>query len=366
MAIALLVQQSLQSYCMTFHRYDVMQEWNVKSTSRLCRVSGVHTSFGDQYVLEARGDALTVRSKDYSRDLDSNWITEKGKYDHSVSLIRDGISYPHFFSIVETDDKGLIGKFEHSSREGIRAVRRSIYYVSKDEIDTDGTSGIKIIWAVLCTVYGVFGILAVMTRIMNFALPLMVVLAFVISLVTGLWLITTYWGVLVLVAVTFVVGVILSIINWKFFKSLGSIGFGLLMMAYYFIGSPYEYMVGFAIAFGLLLIVSAVFAYFMPTLMMVKKLKFIGLHFSFWFCQYLFWSYIFYIYPAEIFLRANKGPRDYDIGVQGKGITIYWPMIVSIIVVMAMSILSGFIAKNRLSRIGYGPDSAATDSRPLI
>ena len=363
--LAMIYATSLQS-CISFNRYDLMERWKINEDSPACDLKSKIPNVEDKYSMKAIGQRMLVESMNFTLDFDDNWISEKFKYNYSVSVNRDRVKIPHFLTFVPTEDKKLEGTYAYEQADGIKSYRRTIYYIKKGEIYTDGNSNSLIMLIVLCTIFGIFVVLSVTSRIMNFGVAFMSSLIITFSITTGMWLIPNYGGFIALLIVLGLFSLTMAIINWKCLHTLGSIAFGFVAVVFYLVGTSIEYKYSYpfvAVALGL---ASTWFAWKLPGMMFFDKLKFFGLHFFFWLLEYSFWSHIFFIYPAELYLRMRLGDWYYPIGKPGTGITIYWPMIVAGAGALGLSIVSGIIAISRTGRAGYGPDSGQGGYKPLI
>lgn len=364
--LAMIFAVTLQDSCISFNRYDVAQVWKIKANSTACSLIPHLPDQDDRYTLKSVGENLLVESQNFSINFDANWITEKVNYDYSVSIKRKGLKNPHFMTLEPTEDKKLVNTYEFHQADDDKFFRRTIYYIHKDDISRDGRASYIVMLAFLCSVFGVFVILSVTSRVMNFGLTFMSVLLVGLSLCMGMWIIPYTMGFVLLLTSIVVVAGILGVINWKFFHSIGSICFGFAAVVYFIVGTSIEYKYGYPVAAFALACSSGVFAWRIPGMVMLAKLKFFGLHFFFWLVQYTFWAHIFIIYPAEIYIRMRMGDWYYPLGRPGKGATHYLPMIEAGIGALVFSILSGAIANSRFQKTGYGPDSGTEEYMPLI
>lgn len=352
--------------CITFNRYDLMEQWKIKEDSPVCQLKSNIPDVADRYSLRAIGQRMLVESYNFTIDFDDNWISEKFNFNYSISINKDNLDYPHFVTFMPTDNPKEEGTYIYSEKDGIRGFRRTIFYINFDHISTHGNKNVLIMLIVLCVIFGSFAVLSVFGRIMNFGVAFMAVFILGFSLITGMWVIPSLGGFLAMLIILGIIASSLAIVNWKFFHTYGSIAFGLTVTLYYLVGTSNEYKYSYAIVGPALAGVSFWFAYKLPGMMLLDKCKVFGLHFSFWLLQYSFWAHIFIIYPAELYIRMRMGDWNYRVGRTGKGIILYWPMIVAGVGAVVLAVVSGFTALSRTGRASYGPDSAQGGYKPLI
>ena len=366
LTLSMLFAASLQSACMTFDRYDVVQRWTIDDKSAACKLNNSIHNHDDRYSLKAAGKDLIVQEVDFSLDFNDNWISEKFNYEYSISINKKTLRHPHFLTIVPTSDNKLSNTYAFDKADGQNFFRRTIYYIHEDEIQKEGGRNSIIMLIFLCSIFGSFLILSITSRVINFGLTLMAALIVSTSLATGLWLILDYWKFVGLLFGLGMFSLVLAIVNWKFFHAVGSICFGLVAIIYIVVGTSIEYKYSFPVVAFILACSSGVFVWRLEKMVFYDKFKFFGLHYFYWLLQYAFWSQIFIIYPAELYLRMRTGDWFYPMGRTGANAMIYIPMIATGLGVLILSILSGVIANARTRKAGFGPDSGNEGYRPLI
>ena len=153
--------------CMSFYRTDVTELWEVPNNSTLCKIDTRHLIEEDppnslpplppvtgdnnqqqveerdlrvseeQYAVYASDRGLMIVSGSFSIPLADCPITEKNRdYEYSVVIKRPESFYPHFFTLVETDDLAQVGNMTHTKDVGVTegAFTRTTVFVKKGDI----------------------------------------------------------------------------------------------------------------------------------------------------------------------------------------------------------------------------------------
>jgi len=332
----------------------------------VCKLSANNATLEqDKYILQNNDGTLLIKSLNYESSIDSNWISEKS-IANSISVYRNSLTDPHFFTFQTTEDKTLQGTYQHTTSNGIRGHSRSAYFIDPSEISTTSTELKFWMLFMFFIVFGFLCALGIFAGVMNFgsAFAFFFVLSFSCMTAWVQFVDLTYF--LVMLISVFIVSLGVGLVNYMWGKSIGSIISCFLLMAYFFFGGSPEHRYVFGPVLAIYALLSAFFTWKLERITASQKIKFFALMTVYWMCMFQFWSYIWNIYPTELYFRSFKGPLDYHVGTQGSGIRLYIPSIFAFFGVGLCLFLSGLLADRR-SRLGnYGVDPYEKDSMPLI
>ena len=354
--------------CLVIYRPDLQERWVAYNGSSLCTLN--KTSQEDfKYGLQNKNGQLMVSYSNYTLNATDSYTSEKGADDFSFSLLRWGADCPNFITITETSNSSLQGTFEHTVDNSTKAHRRTRYYVEPGAMVKEGSSIKYIMLWTLCIIEALILVSAFVRSTSRMGNAFHSVLLIGLSLLTG-WVnfYSTFWftfWLFILVGLALGVGLWVNHEQRRFV----SIMLGLWMIVYYFYAWVYECKWFFFLAVPLILAESAAFGLMRHHLPPMEKVAYTFQSAIFWIQVFLFWSFVFTIYPPEIYLRYYKGPTTYPLGVKGKGFTnCGWPMIV-LIFVLALEGVAGFlrILRDRHDYIdNKHKDQNLDESRPMV
>lgn len=364
----LLFLGSVDADCFKTYRKDVMEEWTIPDDSPLCRLRYTgEPSSTTKYFLNWQ-ETYHIVSKELNREYSDNWCTEKrndGKF--SVSVYRPNLKFAHFLSIEITEEKVKQMVYIHSNSTGYTANQRSTLYAPPGSI-LRKDSGARTI--MLWSLYGVFALLAItgiFLKVMNFGIAFMCVMIYGLAIATAFFKFTNvavFAGILIAITV---VAIGKGFLVWACLKAWVGIFLGFLLMPLYFFGGHEEQMIYFVVAFIILLMATLLVTWKIQFLLKGQKLRFVLLFQMYWFVQYLFWSFIFESYPAELVLRIMRGKQDYRYGVSGTGFRLWFPSLITLLVVIIFAVAAGLHASHKLKKAAHaGANANAAESKPLV
>lgn len=349
--LGLLISAAVaQEPCLVSYRRDLMERWVAPAGSSLCSINRPSDK-ENQYGLTYDKGLMRITSKDLNTEFFDNYISEKGgQYNYSISVYRPMLDYAHFVTIVETDQASKRNNVEYTFRDDASAHYRSTHFIGPGELKREGTELRRILIWVLCILEGFLIIHALFRSTSRMGCAFQFILLVGISLCTGWWAFySTFWFIvtfIIVIVLAFAVGFSLE----RFGPRLISVILGILLIIYYYFGGAYENRWFFWIALILIVIEAAVFGYGRTHLIGADKGLYVAQSAVFWTTVYLFWSYIFVIYPPEIYFRFFKGPKDYKSGVIGRGFTLWWWSLVTLIGVLILAAIAGVLRRGRDAR----------------
>ena len=357
----------VQPQCYQTYRKDILETWTIPTGSQLCNLTVWNTLTNPQkYFLNTSNNNARILSFELSTTFEDSWISEKMTDLYSISVYRKSLEYAHFFTIAFSDDKLKQKVYTHNNGSGISNFARSTLTVAPGSIHRHDPGARWLMMISLFVIFGLAAILGVFAKIMNFANPFLSVFMILLSIATAVFKFTSFTMFMVAIAVIGTIAFIVAVLNWYYLKLYGSFFFAVLLMALYLFGGHAEQRFGFIAAYGSILLLTIVFAWRMENLVASAKVKFILLFHSFWMIQYLFWSYIFVIYPAELYLRIVTGRLDYRYGVEGSGFRLWLPNLIALLGTLIFVMAAGWVANLRTSKMQYGIDSNDKEHRALI
>ena len=334
--------------CLVVYRKDLMETWIIPANSSLCNIKN-EIFDNDKYGLEAKNGELMITSKGLNTTQSANYVSEKGTEGKifSITVYRNDSEDPHFVSIQPTSQESKIGKSEHTKTTGLYAHTRSTYYVRHTEISRENNIIKKTMFGFLMAIQSILLICSIFANISRFGCVFNTLLLVSLSHLTA-WI--KYDSILwfaVTLGVLFLVAFGAGFLNMRAGNRYVSILFGIVMVVYYVVGGSYTNRWFFGVAGSIISIEALLFGCLKLVGSKKERLLYSGQFGLFWIQVYLFWSYSYQIYPAEIYFRCYKGPKDYSLGLPGYGFALWWWSLVNLIGTVILAGICGFMRNHR-------------------
>ena len=333
--------------CVDLYRADLMQRWVVPRNSSLCSLN-LPSASPDRYGLVARDGTFFASSKGISTDLDSNFVSEKrAKNRFSFCIYKPDLNFAHFVAIFPTAQTSKLHTWEHRKDAGAYAHVRSTYFVSISEIRREGQAYSQILAGVTAGIAAVILLGSIFANVLRLGCVFTSVFTLGLSHLTGFLQVTSPTRFAGILAGAALLALAFGYANLRWGNRSISIGFGATMAIYYLVGGTFEHRWFFGVASTALIIEGAVFGCTRIKGSKGERIAYACQFAVFWTQMYLLWSYWLMITPAEIYLRVYRGPKDYTVGIPGKGFSLWWWNLVTLLAALILGGICGVMRHHR-------------------
>jgi len=340
-----------QEPCLTIKRRDTLEKWVAFKDSPLCNVFRKYDK-EHRYGFSVKDGQFNITKPDGMIGLGKAYVTEKTDKDvFSFGVYRPDLNFSHFLTIEETADssKWQTILYEDSDNTVANAHIRTTHFIRERELVRQNKYHKIVMIYGLVIVQGILAIASLIWKVSKFGTVFNTFLLVLTSVLTATWWIDSFLWFCILMGCILALSIGLGIVGTKL-PSAACTAVGAVMIFYYFFGGAFENRWFFAFAAFILGCLGLLFGLLKTHADFLNRLG-LGLQLAvFWIQIYQFWSYIFRIYPPEIFFRFMVGPKDYRTGVSGRGATLWYPSLIVLVAVAIIAAISGILNKRRDDR----------------